>query len=68
MPSPNFMRITLQNFMDAHDPAYDTAYRVDADSGRVDGSLDKCPGTVNPDQLDADDDGIDDVCEFPPGC
>ena len=54
--------------MDAHDPEYDTAYRVDTDSDREDDSLDKCPGTVNPDQLDADDDGIDDGCELPPGC
>jgi hypothetical protein len=36
--------------------------------GKLDDSLDKCPGTVNPDQLDDDDDGIDDVCELPPGC
>jgi hypothetical protein len=68
MSSPNFMRITLQNFMDAHNPAYDTKYRVDADSGRVDDSLGQCPNTVNPDQLDSGDDGIDNVCELPPGC
>ena len=54
--------------MDAHDPEFDTAYRVAANSGRVDDSLDKCSGTVNPDQLDADDDGIDDLWELPRDC
>jgi hypothetical protein len=60
--------LAQKTIMDAHDPEFDTAYRVDADSGRVDDSLDKCPGTLNPDQLDADDDGIDDLWELPRDC
>jgi hypothetical protein len=57
-----------QSIMAGHDPNYDAAYHVDADDDRVGDSLDNCPNTANPDQLDTDNDGIGDVCELPPGC
>jgi len=57
-----------QSIMAGHDPNYDAAYHVDADDDRVGDSLDNCPTTANPDQLDTDGDGIGDMCELPPGC
>lgn len=62
------LKAIAQSIMANHDPNYDAAYRVDADGDRVGDTLDNCPATANPDQLDSDADGTGDACELPPGC
>ncbi len=38
----------------------------DTDGDGVADDLDNCPATPNPDQVDSDDNGIGDACDFPP--
>jgi hypothetical protein len=52
-----------QSIMAGHDPNYDAAYHADIDGDRVGDSLDNCPSTSNPDQEDANGDGIGDACD-----
>jgi len=40
----------------------------DTDNDGIFNYLDNCPNTANPQQLDADTDGIGDVCDPSPGC
>ena len=40
----------------------------DLDGDGVPDNADNCPTTCNPQQLDADSDGIGDVCDPEPGC
>jgi hypothetical protein len=40
----------------------------DADGDSIADSVDNCPNNYNPQQLDADTDGIGDVCDTTPGC
>ncbi len=40
----------------------------DTDTDGILNELDNCPVIANPQQLDADDDGIGDVCDTTPGC
>ena len=65
--SNDFKAIAQTVIMDAHDPAYDAAYHVDADGDRIGDSIDNCPNVANPDQADSNDNGIGDLCEIP-GC
>ena len=41
---------------------------IDTDEDGVVDSLDNCPTTCNPLQLDADLDGLGDLCDAEPGC
>ena len=41
---------------------------MDADGDGILAGEDNCPDSCNTDQLDADDDGIGDVCDDTPGC
>jgi hypothetical protein len=41
---------------------------TDGDGDGVADDLDNCPSICNPQQLDADHDGIGDVCDTTPGC
>jgi hypothetical protein len=41
---------------------------TDIDGDGVEDGVDNCPNTCNPLQLDADNDGIGDVCDAAPGC
>jgi hypothetical protein len=40
----------------------------DSDSDGIPESIDNCPDTCNPEQLDADGDGEGDLCDATPGC
>lgn len=42
----------------------DLSFKVDRDGDGIPDSLDNCPDTFNPDQLDFDRDGIGDVCDL----
>ncbi len=54
------------NTYDGTDP--DCIQIVDTDSDGVPDDSDNCPLICNADQLDADGDGIGDVCDASPGC
>lgn len=43
-------------------------YNPDTDADGVPNDVDNCPDTCNSQQLDADGDGIGDVCDSTPGC
>ena len=43
-------------------------YTVDNDGDTVTNEIDNCPSICNSSQLDADDDGMGDVCDSEPGC
>ncbi len=57
------LKAIAQSIMAGHDPNYDAAYHADIDGDRVGDSLDNCPLTSNPDQADANGDGIGDACD-----
>jgi hypothetical protein len=40
----------------------------DTDSDGILDNVDNCPNNCNPQQIDADGDGIGDVCDTVPGC
>ena len=52
-------------------PGSGTRMGIDRDEDTALDGLDNCPAVANTDQLDADEDGIGDVCDplfTPPGC
>ena len=46
---------------------YKTVDCVDSDGDGFNNDLDNCPNVYNPDQADADNDGVGDACDAPPG-
>ena len=49
-------------------PACEQTCAVDSDSDGFQDDIDNCPNNCNVEQLDADGDGIGDVCDPDPGC
>jgi hypothetical protein len=49
-------------------PGSGTRMGIDRDSDTILDGLDNCPAYANADQADADNDGLGNVCDLPPGC